>query len=82
MPREERVLRRSSRLSTVGAEVEAAASVVTVGSDSGGDEVVWRLLPAWLRWRLTSTPLTRRRQLEEHRCLQSTLTGSTSAHFQ
>ena len=38
-PREERVLRRSSRLGTVGAEVKAAASVMAVGSDSGGDEV-------------------------------------------
>jgi hypothetical protein len=39
-PREERVLRRSPRLGTVGAEVEAAASVVTVDKDSGGVEVV------------------------------------------
>ena len=38
-PREEHVLRRSSRLAAVGAEVEAAASVVTVDNGSGGVEV-------------------------------------------
>ena len=34
------MLRRSSRLKIVGAEVEAAASGVMVGSGSGGDEVI------------------------------------------
>ena len=83
-PRKERVLRRSSRLGTVGTEYGGRSSGQCCGgwcSDIGGGEAVWAVAAGMAAMEAYSNAADATSPTGGAPISQSTLAGSTSAHF-